>query len=548
MTYNDGYWPICGGKPPRSMGQDFSECWASAWPVIGEPFARALAGQASFIENQRMFLDRHGYLEETFFTFSFSPIRDETGGVGGVLNPCHETTARMLSERRTRALRDLSARTGKAKSVEDVLVLSAQTLTEYDLDLPFVLLYARDSNGQQLRLIARTGLQAGADACPDVLDLEESAGSFWPVAEVFRSGAAAQVDEIGQRLGPPPYGPYPEPPRRALLPPAIPTGAEHPAAVLVAGVSPRLPLNEAYSNFYDLLAAAVTAAIANARAFEAERKRSEALAEIDRAKTAFFSNVSHEFRTPLTLMLGPVEDMLSRSDSELSPAAKGQLEVVNRNGLRLLRLVNTLLDFSRIEAGRVRATYQPTDVSSFTCDLASVFRPACERAGLKLSVDCSPLTGRTYVDRDMWEKIVLNLLANAFKFTFEGEIAVTLRQVDDRAELGGSRHRHGHSRRRDAAPVRALSPRQQCARPHPRRQRHRAGAGAGTGQAARRKRARPQRARTGHDLYRDDPARLRSPPARADQPRPHDCFRGHGRFAIRRRGAALASGVRGSRR
>jgi hypothetical protein len=271
MTYNDGYWPICGGKHPRSMGQDFSECWASAWPVIGEPFARALAGQASFIENQRMFLDRHGYLEETFFTFSFSPIRDETGGVGGVLNPCHETTARMLSERRTRALRDLSARTGKAKSVEDVLVLSAQTLTEYDLDLPFVLLYAQDSSGQQLRLIARTGLQAGADACPDVLDLEESAGSFWPVAEVFRSGVAAQVDEIGQRLGPPPYGPYPEPPRTALLLPAIPTGAEHPAAVLVAGVSPRLPLNEAYSNFYDLLAAAVTAAIANARAFEAKR-------------------------------------------------------------------------------------------------------------------------------------------------------------------------------------------------------------------------------------------------------------------------------------
>jgi signal transduction histidine kinase/DNA-binding response OmpR family regulator len=382
-----------------------------------------------------MFLDRHGYLEETFFTFSFSPIRDETGGVGGVLNPCHETTARMLSERRTRALRDLSARTGKAKSVEEVLVLSAQTLTDYDLDVPFLLLYARDSSGQQARLIAGTGLKAGAEACPDVLDLEESARSFWPVAEVFRSGSPAQVDDIGQRLGPPPYGPYPEPPRTALLLPTISPGAELPAVVLVAGVSPRLPLNEAYSNFYDLLAAGVTAAIANARAFEEERKRSEALAEIDRAKTAFFSNVSHEFRTPLTLMLGPVEDMLSRSYTELSPAAKGQLEVVNRNGLRLLRLVNTLLDFSRIEAGRVRALYQRTDLSSFTCDLASMFRSACERAGLTLSVDCPPLTEPAYVDRDMWEKIVLNLLSNAFKFTFEGTIAVTLRQVDDRAEL-----------------------------------------------------------------------------------------------------------------
>ena len=161
----------------------------------------------------------------------------------------------------------------------------------------------------------------------------------------------------------------------------------------------------------------------------------DALADLDRAKTAFFSNVSHEFRTPLTLMLGPVEDMLSRSYTELSPSAKGQLEVVNRNGLRLLRLVNSLLDFSRIEAGRVRAAYQPTDLAAFTTELASVFRAACERAGLALTVECASLDDAVFVDRDMWEKIVLNLLSNAFKFTYEGEISVTLKQVDNAAEL-----------------------------------------------------------------------------------------------------------------
>jgi signal transduction histidine kinase len=435
MVYNDGYWPICGGKHPSSMGQDFSECWASAWPVIGEPFARALAGHASFIENQRMFLDRNGYLEETFFTFSFSPILDETGGVGGVLNPCHETTAKMLSERRMRALRDLAARTGKAKSVEEVLALSAQTLTDHDLDVPFALLYARDPSGRQARLVASTGLEEGVDACPVALDLEGSAPSFWPLAEVFRSGSVAQVDDIGQRLGPLPHGRYPEPPRTALMLPIMPPGADRPTVVLVAGVSPRLPLNEAYSTFYDLLAAGVTAAIANARAYEEERKRGEALAEIDRAKTTFFSNVSHEFRTPLTLMLGPVEELLARSQTDLSPAAAGQLQVVNRNGLRLLRLVNTLLDFSRIEAGRVKATYQPTDLAALTTDLAGVFRAAIERAGLRLVVDCERLAESAFVDRDMWEKIVFNLLSNAFKFTFEGEITVRLRRVGADAEL-----------------------------------------------------------------------------------------------------------------
>jgi hypothetical protein len=99
QIYNDGYWPICGGKHPHSMGQDFKACWFSAWPVIGEAFERAAAGETSFLENRRMFLDRNGYLEETFFTFSFSPIRDETGGVGGLFHPVTEMTQQTLAER-----------------------------------------------------------------------------------------------------------------------------------------------------------------------------------------------------------------------------------------------------------------------------------------------------------------------------------------------------------------------------------------------------------------------------------------------------------------
>ncbi len=140
-------------------------------------------------------------------------------------------------------------------------------------------------------------------------------------------------------------------------------GQTRPAGFVVAGVSPRLMFNDEYKGFLDLLAGHIATAVANARAYEEEKQRAEALAELDRAKTAFFSNVSHEFRTPLTLMLGPVEDLLAKSHTDLSPAAASQLEVVHRNGLRLLRLVNTLLDFSRIEAGRVRATYQPTDLA-----------------------------------------------------------------------------------------------------------------------------------------------------------------------------------------
>jgi hypothetical protein len=269
QIYNDGYWPICGGKHPCSMGQDFSEYWASAWPVIGEAFDQALSGRASFLENQRMFLDRNGYLEETFFTFSFSPIRDESGSVVGLFHPVTETTPSILSERRTRALRDLSDCTIKAKSVEETLALTADTLAVYDLDLPFVMLYLLEPNGQRARLVATTGLIEEAIGNSSTLDLGVS-GSVWPLETAIASGSAVQVDDVRWRPNSPPFGPYPERPNTALVIPILPPGAERPTAIFIAGVSPRLSLDKAYRSFFELLASGVTAAVANARAREEE--------------------------------------------------------------------------------------------------------------------------------------------------------------------------------------------------------------------------------------------------------------------------------------
>ncbi|MBC7480913.1 MAG: response regulator [Rhizobacter sp.] len=433
QLYNDAYRVICGDKHPQSMGQNFSECWKEAWPVIGEAHDTALAGDKAFLETQHIFLERHGYLEECFFTFSFSPIRDETGRVGGLFHPVIEMTAQMLSARRTRTLRDLTAHTSKAKSISEVLAFSAQTFAEYDLDLPFVLLYALEPHGDQARLVGATGLSEDSVARLSSVCLTE-VQAVWPLEAVVRSGSAVKVDDVRRRLAGASCGPNLELPNAALAVPIIPPGADRPIAIFIAGISPRLPMNEAYRSFYDSLASGVTTAVVNAGAYEDERRRAKALSELDRAKTAFFSNVSHEFRTPLTLMLGPIEDALTGSE-ELAPLHRERLDVVYRNGLRLLRLVNGLLDFSRIEAGRVRGAFEPTDLAEFTVDLASNFRSACEKAGLELRVDCPPLSEPVFVDRPMWEKIVLNLLSNAFKFTFEGEITVTLRQADRAAEL-----------------------------------------------------------------------------------------------------------------
>src|SRR4029077_3979341 len=205
----------------------------------------------------------------------------------------------------------------------------------------------------------------------------------WPLAVAFRGHGIVEVTNLSSRFDAVPAGPWPEPPHAAVLLPLRSNKADKPFGLIVGGVSSRLKLDEQYKCFYELAANQIAATIAKARTYEEERRRAEALAEIDRVKTAFFSNVSHEFRTPLTLMLGPLEEVLPEARERLSPERHEQLVTVRRNALRLLKLVNTLLDFSRIEAGRVQAVYEPTDLSGLTSEIASVFRSAMENAGLR---------------------------------------------------------------------------------------------------------------------------------------------------------------------
>jgi PAS domain S-box-containing protein len=205
-----------------------------------------------------------------------------------------------------------------------------------------------------------------------------------------------------------------------------------PYGFLVAALNRYRSLDEAYRGFIELAAGHVAAGVASARSYQAQQRRAEELAELDRAKTVFFSNISHEFRTPLTLIMGPVEELRGRLQGA-DAQVREELEVIRRNGLRLGKLVNTLLDFSRIEAGRMQASYEPVDLAAVTAELASLFRSAIDKAGLDFLVDCPPLDEPVYIDRGMWEKVVLNLVSNALKFTFEGSIGVTVRSEDDHA-------------------------------------------------------------------------------------------------------------------
>ncbi|WP_295771761.1 ATP-binding protein [uncultured Mucilaginibacter sp.] len=425
QIYNDSYRPICGAKHPESMGQNFRICWETALPVVGDAFSRGEQGEGTYINDQRMFLDRYGYLEESWMTFSFAPIRDESGGVGGIFHPITETTVKMLSGRRTQTLKELGAALGKAKNMQDVNAITSDKETDYQLDIPFLMVYQLDHSTNTARLTSAAGLLNAPKLAPSVIALDDVNGT-WPLHKAKASGQIEQVNNLTGIFGNYSCEPYPETPENAMILPLKISGQDDLYGFIIAGVSARRALDADYENFYEQLLNTYNTAISNVYAYEQEQKRAEALAEIDRSKTAFFSNVSHEFRTPLTLMLGPLEDLLAKPS--LSADIKAPLESTHRNALRLLKLVNNLLDYSRVEAGRAQAAYQKLDLAELTIDLASSFRSIIEKAGMTLAVNAEPLKSAMYVDRQMWEKIVLNLLSNAFKYTLAGSITVSLKQ------------------------------------------------------------------------------------------------------------------------
>jgi PAS domain S-box-containing protein len=433
--YNDAYIPVLGKRHAQALGKPASEVWAEIWDTLGPQTATVLhEGRSTWNRELLLIMERNGYPEETYFTFSYSPVASDDGSVGGVFCACSEDTQRVLGDRRLATLRELAAETIAAKTAAAACEIAAAVLSRNPRDIPFALFYLLEADRSAARLASTTGLAAGTIASPEQIELiSAQTPDNWQLQQAIATGEIQIVEDLATKFGLLPGGAWAESPRTAAVMPLIRSGET--LGAIVIGVNPLRILDDDCRGFFDLVAGQVTTAIANALAYQQQQQRAEALAELDRAKTTFFNNISHEFRTPLTLMLGPIEEALNDRGTPLPPQHRERLEVVQRNGLRLQKLVNTLLDFSRIEAGRIEAVCEPTDLAAFTAELASVFRSAIERANLRLTIDCPPLPALVWVDRQMWEKIVLNLLSNAFKFTFEGEIAVILQQCDSQIQL-----------------------------------------------------------------------------------------------------------------
>ncbi|HEY1803364.1 MAG TPA: ATP-binding protein [Terracidiphilus sp.] len=426
VLYNDAYRrTTLGKKHPWALGKPASQVWHEIWKDIGPRIQQVMeTGEASWDEMLMLILERSGYPEETYHTFSYSPLSDSDGRIVGMLCVVMEDTERVIGERQLTALGTLAEALSGATSRQEVFAAIERGLANQK-DMPCTLTYMFDEDGVRLNLVARTGMDHNHPAASLVIDPDESPAA-WPISQILSTNRGFTVENLAELFPDLPPGCWDKPPTRARLVPIARQGQDKPIGIFITAINPYRQFDGFYEGFLDLITGQIAASINNASAYEQERKRAEELSELDRAKTTFFSNVSHELRTPLTLILGPIEDALTSQ----APPSPQNLEMLHRNALRLLKLVNGLLDFVRIEVGKLRATFEPTDLCRFTAQLASVFRSAVERAGLKLVVDCPPLPEPVYLDREMWEKIILNLISNALKSTFEGEIRVTVRAAE----------------------------------------------------------------------------------------------------------------------
>jgi PAS domain S-box-containing protein len=423
--YNDPYKDIVQGKHPWALGAPASVVWKDIWKDI-DPMLRQVMeeDEGTYVESQLLLMERNGYPEETYYTFSYTPIPGDQGGPAGMICANTDDTERIIGERQLGTLTRLAKNLADCESDIDVISRTIKTLEQNPYDFPFA--FFRTVSANRASIVMSTDLGPAADVISAEIDLDADSEKAQTLRQALATRQLQVFENLTQKVGALPKGAWAVSPEKVIVLPIAQPSTPEPYGLLVVGLNPHRILDEKYRSFFMLVTDQIANSFANVHSLIQERKRSEALAELDRAKTTFFSNISHEFRTPLTLLLAPVEDALG--DPGLDAENKARMDIAYRNALRMQKLVNTLLEFSRIEAGRIEGKFRQVDIGTLTKELASTFRSAVERAGMSLNITSEPVTEAVYVDPDMWERIILNLISNAFKYSKQGKIAIHVRQ------------------------------------------------------------------------------------------------------------------------
>ncbi len=431
--YNDGYRPMLGAKHPASIAQPASEVWAEIWNVVGPMAAQIMrGGPPTYSADLLLEMNRYGYVEETYFTFAYSPIPGP-GGVGGLLITVQETTAQVLTERRLKMLRDLAAHCAEAKNAEEVCIAAAEILAANPADVPFALLYLIEPGGQRARRVSMAGLDRySGPGAPEFVALDTDGVTSWPLDEAERLSRRHDLSDLAQRFGAMPGGRWPEPAHKAIVAPLRRAGQNRPYGFLVAGLSPRLEIDNRYRGFIDLTVDQIAGALANALAHEEQRRTAEALGRADRAKDEFLAMLGHELRNPLSPILTSLNLMQMRG----SDAFRREREIIERQVHHLMSLVDDLLDVSRITRGKIQLKLEPVEFIEVVVRAIEMASPIIEQRMHHLSAIIPPVGLRLQADQTRLAQVICNLLTNAAKYTEPGgNIWIRADHEDDRIVL-----------------------------------------------------------------------------------------------------------------
>ncbi|KAH7105199.1 hypothetical protein BKA62DRAFT_827312 [Auriculariales sp. MPI-PUGE-AT-0066] len=455
--WNDAYLKVLGPrKRVDALGRSFRDIFSEFFDTVKGYCYRALAGEVICHRKNLLIMDRERVgddesswgLEECYHDWSFVPIR-VNGEVIGFVNQSTETTAAVIAERRIGTLRALSLVPPISVDRATYFTHALEALEANPLDMPFIIMYRvhqlpalpNHRIRYHVTLYSKIGVPEGHVLAPlssktrASLSASSSAASestadaiadeeVWPFTETIVGQKIVLVQNLGSRAKGFEHRGWDHACRTAVM---FPVGVteEAPSVVVIVGLNPCRPYDDEYREFLELVGSQLSSGLTSVLNFETAKKKAEELASLDRAKTVFFGNVSHELRNPLTLILGPLEDIIAEPNQTPISAVRTNLKVMLRHARRLHQLVNSLLDFARLEAGRFIASFRPVNIGSLTADLASLFRSAIERGGVHYTVVCEE--GReVFLDIDAYEKVVTNIISNAFKYCLTGAIEVRL--------------------------------------------------------------------------------------------------------------------------
>lgn len=422
--YNDTMHALMDREGTQHIGQRMADFDPESWTMIQPAMQKVLeTGEAILWEKAPWMSRQMGMLRECYFTTSYSPILDASGGTAGVLLVASDVTNSILYQRRSQTLADF-AHAAPLASDNDACREAARILEQNPYDIPFASIYLFDPTRSNAEFRAGAGIQPGTGVSPERISLH---GSYQSLTPAVVSGRPEVLD-VGRHFGPLPSGGWEVPPRELVVMPLRATREREFIGVIVAGVNAHRPMDAEYRSFFEAVSRQISILILRARTYGRERKLSEEMEQQRRTWASFVDFANDEFRAPLTLTLGLLDQVLHEpnTDGTRQPA---QFSGIRRGTLQLWNAVDTLTDLIRAQTDRLQPLFEPVDLCAVTEEIAKAFATELARPNISFSWDCPSLGEVVYVDRRMWDRLILSLLVGAVHRTENGEIGVSIRKI-----------------------------------------------------------------------------------------------------------------------